>query len=291
MKNSKSIFCFLFLVVICFVHSQEKNKPNERSYLLIDLSYQNDAVFMGRHDTVAAPYTVPSVEYYDKSGFFAVASLSYLTKPQDNRIDLFLLTTGYSFNSNKFSGIVSGTKYFFNEDSYAIQSEIQGDISATIAYETSFFKISLNASGYINNDESLDLFAGFQLDNSFYFLDDDFIIKPTFCFYAGSQYFYQEYYKNNSGNQNGNNNQGNPPISSLVRIEEVEKFNVLNIEVSLPIQYRHNSFIFSLTPYWAFPQSNLTIVNGDEIFREDPQDVFYWSAGISYWFHTKKSKF
>jgi hypothetical protein len=44
--------------------------------------------------------------------FFADASLSYLTKSNENRIDLFLLTAGFRFDSNKLSGALSGTKYF-----------------------------------------------------------------------------------------------------------------------------------------------------------------------------------
>jgi hypothetical protein len=48
--------------------------------------------------------------YYDASGF-ADASLSYLMKSSENRIDLFL-TAGFRFDSNKLSGALSGTKYF-----------------------------------------------------------------------------------------------------------------------------------------------------------------------------------
>jgi hypothetical protein len=44
-------------------------------------------------------------------------------KISENRIDLFLLTAG--FDSNKLSGALSGTKYFFSDNSYSIQSEIR----------------------------------------------------------------------------------------------------------------------------------------------------------------------
>jgi hypothetical protein len=39
---------------------------------------------MGRFDSI--PYIVPSIGYYDASGFFADASLSYLTKSNENRV-------------------------------------------------------------------------------------------------------------------------------------------------------------------------------------------------------------
>jgi hypothetical protein len=45
--------------------------------MFTDISYQNDAVW----DVLILlpPYIVPSIGYYDASGFFADASLSYLT--------------------------------------------------------------------------------------------------------------------------------------------------------------------------------------------------------------------
>jgi hypothetical protein len=46
---------------------------------------------MGRFDSITSPYIVPSIGYYDAL-VFADASLSYLMKSSENRIDLFLLT-------------------------------------------------------------------------------------------------------------------------------------------------------------------------------------------------------
>jgi hypothetical protein len=51
---------------------------------------------MGRFDSITSPYIVPSIGYYDASGFFADASLSYLTN-RENRIDLFLLNRWIPF--------------------------------------------------------------------------------------------------------------------------------------------------------------------------------------------------
>ncbi|NNK75588.1 MAG: hypothetical protein HKP42_05940, partial [Maribacter sp.] len=60
---------------------------------------------------------------------------------------------------------------------------------------------------------------------------------------------------------------------------------------SLPLQYYHKQFIFSVTPTWAFPQSSATtITTEDSVFEEDLENVFYWSVGVSYWFYTKKDR-
>jgi hypothetical protein len=74
-----------------------------------------------------------------------------------------------------------------------------------------------------------------------------------------------------------------------VEIDEVNKFNILNIELSIPINYYHKSFIFIYSSF-SFPASSATITTEDAVIKEDLKEVFYWSAGVSYWFNTRKEK-
>jgi hypothetical protein len=266
--------------------AQDSTKVKKiKSYILTDVSFKNDAIFMGRHDSIATPYIVPSIGYYDASGFFADASLSYLTKSNESRVDLFLLTAGYRFETKKLNGYISGTKYFFNDISYNIQSEIVADISAIVSYDLNIIKTSLTASSYFNKNSNPDFFLGAHLAKEIKTRDESFEVSPTFSLYAGSQYFYEEYKKyNNSGNGQTNGNANN------VIIDEVSKFNLLSIEFSIPINYYYKSFIISITPQLAFPQSNATFTTEDTVFKEDLKEVFYWSAGVSYMFNTNLSK-
>lgn len=272
-----------------------KEKSNgDQSYFLSDISYINDAVFMGRRDSIAAPYIFPSIGYYDASGFFADVSASYLTSSEESRFDLFLLSAGYTFTVNKWSGGISGTVYFFNEDSYNVQSETVGDITGMLGYDLDAFEITLTASSYFNKESSADFFAGFILDRTFYAVDNNLLINPSFSMYAGSQYFYQEYYSTSRLGSRKGKGQGaigsEPNTTTNLQILEASKFKLLNIELSVPLQYYHKQFIFSFTPSWAFPQSPATITTEDAVFEEDLKNVFYWSAGISYWFYSKKNK-
>lgn len=293
MKNRSLLLIVLFFCLPIYLTAQEDTKVDKaKSYILTDISFQNDAVFMGRRDSITAPYIVPSLGYYDASGFFADASLSYLTKSSENRVDLFLITAGYRFESNKLSGAISGTKYFFDDNSYSIQSEIEADLSAILTYDLDIVEASLTASSYFSKNSNTDFFIGAQLAKSLYNTDKSLEITPTFNIYAGSQYFYEEYYKyNRVGNRKGNGNEQNQQIgTTVIEINEVNKFNLLNIELSMPIHYYYKSFIFSFSPYLSFPQSNATIVTEDAIIKEDLKEIFYFSAGISYWFNTKKEK-
>jgi hypothetical protein len=59
-----------------------------------------------------------------------------------------------------------------------------------------------------------------------------------------------------------------------VGIDEVNKFNILNIELSIPINYYHKSFIFSFIPHLAFPQSSATITTEDAVIKKTLRKYF-----------------
>jgi len=275
-------------------NSGKEKSSEDRSYFLTDISYINDAVFLGRRDSIAAPYIFPSIGYYDKSGFFADASISYLTGTEENRVDLSLITAGYLFDSKNWSGGISGTAYFYDKDSYNVQSEVVGDITGILSYDLKAFEASLSASTYFNNGSSPDIFGGLMLDRTFYTFENNLLINPRVSLYIGSQNFYQEYYSTSRlGNRKGQgkgSGSSEPIEVTNVDISEASEFNFLNVELSLPLQYYHKHFIFSFSPVWAFPQSSATITTVDAIIKEDLENVFYWSAGISYWFYSKKEK-
>ncbi|NHF59641.1 hypothetical protein FK220_009835 [Flavobacteriaceae bacterium TP-CH-4] len=270
-----------------------KEKANgEASYVLADISYINDAVFMGRRDSVAAPYVFPSIGYYDKSGFYVDASVSYLVGSEENRVDLFLGSVGYITNGEKLSGGISGTAYFFNDASYNVKSEVVADLSGFLSYDLKVLEVSAMVSTYFNNGGSPDIFTGLMLDRIFYSSDKSFLINPSITMYAGSQYFYQEYYSTSRlGNRKGQGRgtmDSEPAVATTVEIQEASEFNILNVEISLPLQYYHKQFIFSFTPVLALPQTSATITTEDSVISEDLDSTFYFSAGIGYWFNTKK---
>ncbi len=293
-------FFLLFLTVQGNLFAQPPaGETSDFSYFLGDLSYSSDAVFMGRKDSIKAPYVYSSLGYFDKTGFFGSASASYLVSSGENRIDLFLISAGYLFTGENLSAGLSGTKYFFNEESYNVQSEIEADITAMAAYDFSIAELTLSAAGYFGNGSSSDLVASLMLGRTFYTLDRKLLIMPSVMVGAGTQYFYEEYYNTSRlGNRkSGGNGQQGPGSGSggsnlvqseitNVTISESSEFNILNIEARLPIQYYYKSFIFSFTPMIAFPQNSASIITDSAVFKEDLDNVFYWSAGISYWLKT-----
>jgi len=303
----KNVRFSLAIVVISFLFSNiligqtdalaTRNIKNNGSYFSADINYISDAVFMGRKDSITAPYLYPSMTYHHKSGFYGTGSLSYLTKSDQSRIDLFLISAGFDFMSKKLSGDISVTKYFFNEDSYNVISEVEADISAYLTYDLDFMNISVAASTYFNKNSSSDLFLSSELSHDFITNDQKFQISPTVGIHLGSQNFYEEYYINNrigsdrgSGNGNGAGSGGGGSTTEIVTtitIQESEKFNVMATEFSLPMWYTSKSLTFSFLPALVLPQSNASILVDEVLVEEDLKETFYWMVGLSYKFGQK----
>lgn len=271
--------------------SVKQSKINDPSYVSVGVNFMNDAVFLGRKDSISAPYLYPSITYYNKTGFYTTGSLSYLTKSNESRIDLFLGTVGYGIKSEKFSGDISFTKYFFNTDSYNVISEVEADISATIGYDFDIFNLSLSLTNFFNKNSNSDLFLSSEINYDFVSTDGEFQISPTVGVYFGSQNFYEEYYINNrfgsqrsTGSGQGSGGTTQTINTTTVVLQESEKFNLMAIEFSLPVWYSAKPFTFSFLPVLVIPQNPATLTVDSVLYEEDLENTFYWMVGLSYRF-------
>jgi hypothetical protein len=284
------ILLFLLLNAPVFGQEEKSANQNESSYLSASVNYISDAVFMGRKDSISAPYLYPSLLYHHKSGLYAQGSLSYLTKSDESRIDLYLLTAGIDFNIKNFYGDISATKYFFNDESYSVISGVEADITANLLYDFKIVNVSLAASSYFSENSTTDFFLSSEISHDFTTSDNSFQISPTAGVYLGSQNFYEQYYIYNRFGSRSGTGQGNggvvsePIITTEIVLEESEKFGVMSYEFSLPMWYTSNSFTYSFLPVLAIPQNEATFTVDGEIFKEELNETFYWMVGIAYRF-------
>jgi hypothetical protein len=294
-------FSLLFLIVF-FINpmlAQDKSdiikrsKYKDSSYFSLNLSFISDAIYLGRKDSITAPYLNPSIIYHNKSGFYAIGSFSYLTKSDQSRIDLFLGSIGYDFTSKNLSGDFSITKYFFNTDSYNVISEVDADITASIKYDFDLLYLSASSTYFIAKSSSSDIFLSTEIGHDFVSSTKDFQLSPSIGVYFGSQNFYEEYYINNrfgsartgSGSGTGQGTGGTTPTTTTtVIMQESEKFDLMAIEFSLPIWYINKPFIISFLPVIVVPQNPATLTVDSVVHEEDLETTFYWMAGISYRF-------
>lgn len=280
-----------YVVIIAFFCSgtliSQNETESDSTYVLVDMNFISDAVFMGRKDSISNPYFYPSLTYHHKSGFYGTGSFSYLSKPDEGRVDLLLLTAGFDFSIKKLDGDVSITKYFFNENSYNVISEVDADLTAQLVYDFKVVNLGLTSSIYFNSDGKNDIFLSSEISHDYISKSEKFQISPTAGFYLGSQNFYEQYYINNrfGGGRGQQQSQGNGSTQSTqIEIKESEKFGLMAIEFSLPIWYVEEPWIFSILPAYVIPKNPATLTVDDIIFEEDLENTFYWIVGIAYMF-------
>ena len=290
MKHEKIKILVVLMAFFCGgVMFGQNETEKDSSYVSVDINFISDAVFMGRKDSISNPYLYPSVTYHHKSGFYGTGSLSYLTKADEGRVDLFLITAGFDFSIKKLDGDISITKYFFNEDSYNVISEVEADITAQLVYDFNVVNLGIASSLYFNSDGNSDVFLSSEVSHDFVSNNEKFQISPTAGLYLGSQNFYEQYYINNRfGNGRGQQGQGNnnltQTVATQINFTESEKFGLMAIEFSLPIWYVNEPWLFSFLPAYVLPQNPATLTVDDVVFEEDLENVFYWIFGVAYQF-------
>lgn len=291
------LLVFLICNYLAFTQNTSDSKNeinnNEKSYFSLGLNFINDAVYLGRKDSISAPYLYPQLSYFNKSGFYVTGSFSYLTKSNQSRIDLFLGTVGYEFTSDKFRGDLSLTKYFFNDDSYNVISEVEADLTARVGYDFEVIDIAVSLSTFFNNGSGSDFFLSSELSHNFLNENGDFQISPTVGIFFGSQNFYEQYYINNrfgngrgqgSGSGQGQSTGGGTSTSTSVVLNESEKFGLMALEFSAPIWYVVKPFTFMFLPVFVIPQNPATLTVDSTMYEEELENTFYFMVGINYKF-------
>ena len=249
---------------------------------------------MGRADSVKAPYLIPSVGYYHKSGLFISGSLSYLTAEGENRVDLYTLSGGYDYFGKKIAAGLSVDQYFFSDLSYSVQAEMSTYVSGYVGYDLDAFMIIADASLGISDD--LDVFLGGEISKTFYLMRDRLLITPAFYTNLGTQRYYDEYYTQRtlttggigtggSGKGKGtgaSNGVPDPTTITEISILESEKFQVLDYELGIQMSYKLNRFRFTTSGTFLFPVNPSTVVTESTTYEEDLENGFVWTVGLRY---------
>jgi hypothetical protein len=258
----------------------------------VGLGYQSDNVYQGRKDSVALPYSNVSFGYYHKSGIFLVSSASFAFGYSENRIDLVTLEGGFNYSSDKVNFEISASKDFYSLQSFNVKSEIEGRLDAYISYDLGFIEPNIQAG--LNVAAQSDYGIGIGLEHSFSTLDDKLELSPSLLANFSTQHFNDSYYsKRRYSPDRRSKNKENSVSDVTAYISNPSKFQLMDYEFSLPVNYTYNNIILNFTPTYALPMnpSEVTISqkqsNGNSTQQTSPEilkDIFYWSLGIVYKF-------
>jgi hypothetical protein len=262
------------------------HQHRKHSYLEAALSFQNNDVYLGRKPATTLPYYIPALSYYHKSGVFLSSSLDYLKNSQTSRIDLFTIDAGYMFTVHKYEGTLTLTKYFYNNQSTNLASEIRSAIAYGNAYDLGFIKPRLTLT--LNFSEKTDVEGLFDLEHTFSLLGDKLDITPTMTMEGSSLNYYDSYRRRKYKTKKKS---GTAAVTSSV--ENAPAFRLMDYEPSLPVEYTIGKCTLSFTPAYAIPVNPATIDvhtvrdDGtvlDKTRQEQIGNSFYFTLGASFLF-------
>jgi hypothetical protein len=258
----------------------------------VGMTYQSNDVYLGRKDSSALPYYIPSLSYFHKSGLFATASVSYLKNASASRVDLVTLDAGYMFSKGKYSGTFTFSKYFYNNLSTSVTSEIKASAAYYNSYDLGFIKPSFTAT--LNMGDKTDFATTLGLSHTFELIKDNLEISPAFNAEASTQDFYSDYYRNRKYQIKKKKvvvGTGEAAVTGTVL--NASTFRVLDYEASMPIEYTIGKCTIGFTPTYTMPVHPATLAihtvkdNGqvnDTIRSEKISNTFYFTVGVDFLF-------
>jgi hypothetical protein len=245
--------------------SQENDANKEKSYGQFSLNYLSNSVYLGRKDSLRAPYITPALGYYDKSGFFVTGALSYLNTSGSRRIDLFTLGAGFEKEfTSKITAGAYAEKYFYNNSSYNVQAEIKAMLGLYGTYN--FGPVELGGNVNLAAGKYSDWIAGAELKHTFYAAGEKLEITPAVSLNAASQIFYKSYYQNRPVIRRRNGVV--VPVQPVANLENATQFRLLDYELSTEIKYSTGRWEFTLTPTVFFPVNPAIITIGPKKITE-----------------------
>lgn len=269
-------------------------KPHRsRSYFEVAVNYQSDNVYLGRKDSVALPYIIPTITYTHKSGVYISASAAWLNNSEASRVDLVSFDLGYSLKKGHYTGDYYFSKYFYNKDASSVTSGIPASLNMSNGYDLGFIKPTLELT--LDIATHLDFQTGLGLEHKFTAFDDDLEITPRFVANASTLNFYNNYYQKKRFRKK----QGKTTITGTENITgsvtNASAFRIMDYEASLPLSYSLGSLTFSFTPSYAIPvhpslisvtrtYSVTTMPSTTKLQTEQLSNTFFFTAGLSWQF-------
>lgn len=266
--------------------------PPKKSHIKVEIGYLSNNVYFGRKDSVATPYITGQLGYYHKSGLYTNVTASYLPTAGQNRFDLFTVEAGYNHRFGDLEMQLAGSKFFYNSNSYNVESEIQETLAAAFAYDWKVIT-PVVAGTVIFSNLATDYAASFGIEHSFYMANNKLEITASMAANASTQNYYNSYY------QLRKYKRLEKLLASLgikeqidADIADAEKFKFLDYEFSLPINYSIKKFTVNVTPVYAIPVNPATISFTAKLpnqtitrtYREKLNNSVFFQAGIAYKF-------
>ncbi|MBD0285214.1 MAG: hypothetical protein ICV65_05275 [Flavisolibacter sp.] len=277
----KRIFSILFiygLFVINITHAQTDSTNENKPQLKLSVNYNSNLNYYGRTDSLRSSGVFPMAELWITPKFYINAAPIFVT----NKIAKMeyagtVTTAGFQTVSDKWISNLYFLKPFYKESSQLVQSALKAQSGVSLTYLNKV--MNLTAGGDVKFSDQTDFGATAGLDHIIRIQNSDnsvWVLDPSAYAYAGTQRFTNTYVKKKKGLLflPGNEQQVT---------ENVQQFNMLAYEFSMPIIYTKGKLQFAATPSYILPQ-NLMAASQRSSTAEKGENMFYATVGVKYSF-------
>ena len=240
------------------IEKDSTSTQHEKSYFGTSFSFLSNSVYNGRHDSLTTAYYTPMIGYYNKSGFYITGSLSYTHNVEDNRIDLFDISTGYDFTiiPDKLTGGIYAGKSYYNKGSTSIKSDEKGSLGANLSSDFDFITLSLGTDVIFAS--KTDIRSILSLSHEFNIEGGNassWSLTPTASVVMSTLNSYKGYTNRRIAKNGFKRNPNLRSETSVTAIINHNGFTFMDYEFMLPVAYEAKTWGVSFTPQLSIPQN------------------------------------
>lgn len=253
-------------------------KAAKKNVFTASVNYVNRLNYFGRVDSLKSSGLFPIVGIDSKIGLYVTGTFIFTQNSvQPLTYAGTSIEAGYKFPESKhFSGNVFYSQFFYKNTADIVQSALKSQTGINATWKNKY--VNLAGGGELRFSDNTDIGLTGALDHLFIFKltgikKSAIALDPTGTVNAGTQKFVQSYSNRTGGIL------GNLPGSNRTTTENVDRFNILSYEFSMPVVLVVNKFFAAVTPAYVIPQ-NLVKVNNKPELSETGSNLFYVTATV-----------
>ncbi len=269
----------IVLLALCnSLQAQNDTSIKRNNTLVGSINYQSRLHFFGRVDSLSSSGLFPSIGFETKLGIYGNSSFIFVgNQQQPHSYAGTIAEVGYKFpETRNFSGNVFYNHFFYNKDVELVQAALRGQTGVNLTYNNKI--VNVTAGGDLKFSDRTDIGATLGLDHLFIYVIPKtkmaIAVNPSAYLYSGTQNFTQTYRKRQTV-------AGLPIGGQTLVSENVQQFNVLAYELSLPVVFVAGKFNATLTGSYVSPQNLVTVPNRPSE-SELGKKMFYVSASVGF---------
>ena len=279
-------------LLLDFSNNPAPDSAASKSYLQLSINYQTDDVYNGRKANRVIPLITPGISYIFQNGFQTDLNVGYDIHDPSPQLNQYTLDISYNFSpgNGNYSSSITASRFFYSDQSASTTGDQKGSFEYDNSYDFGFIEPGVYLSWTYGAGK--DIGSTFSLQHEFDSKNGNLSITPNFSMNAGTQNYYDSYYHNRKYKTSG---KGKPPVYERVQVYgdvlNAGKFQILDYEITAPVNYSAGRLTLSVTPTYAMPVNAADIritttykgaVIRTEMKKESLSNSFYVQVGCAY---------